>query len=277
MHSVVGPYFDADAIFHLHPDEFEIEEAYITTKKLPANLQIKAGQFRSGFGRINAIHQHAQHFVSQPLIYEAMLGIEGIKDPGIALHWVAPTDTYFMAGVEALQGSNELSFGYRENSNLFVGYLKTGFDLNENSTVLTGASVAKGKTEDNKDSSIYAAELTLKYILDSYSSLSWQSEYLYRDKNSAKQSGLYSQLVYNINSNWEAGARYDVITKNLKNQPDDLKKYSAIVDYKPFEFSKLRVQYTLDKSKSFAGIQEDEQEIALEFLIEAGAHGAHAF
>jgi len=277
MHSTVGPYFDTDAIFHLHPNEFEIEEAYITTRKLPANLQIKAGQFRSGFGRINAIHQHAQHFVSQPLVYEAMLGVEGIKDAGIALHWVAPTDNYIMAGVEALQGSNELSFGYPENSNLVVGYLKTGFDLGENSTVLTGASVAKGKTPDNKDSSIYGAELTLKYILDSYSSLSWQSEYLYRDRDNAKQAGLYSQLVYNMNSNWEMGTRYDAITKNLKNQPDDLKKYSAIIDYKPFEFSKLRLQYTLDKSKSFGGKRKDENEITLEFLIEAGAHGAHAF
>ena len=277
MHSTVDPYFDADAIFHLHPDEFEIEEAYITTRKLPANLQIKAGQFRSGFGRINSIHQHAQHFTSQPLVYEAMLGVEGIKDAGIALHWVAPTDNYIMAGVEALQGSNELSFGYPEENNLFVGYLKTGFDLGESSTVLTGASVAKGKTEDNKDSSIYGAELTLKYILDSYSSLSWQSEYLYRDRDDAKQAGLYSQLVYNMNSSWEIGARYDAITKNLKNQPDDLKKYSAIIDYKPFEFSKLRLQYTLDKSKSFGGKRKDENQITLEFLIEAGAHGAHAF
>ena len=277
MHSTIGPYFDTDAIFHLHPNEFEIEEAYITTKKLPANLQIKAGQFRSGFGRINAIHQHAQHFVSQPLVYEAMLGVEGIKDPGIALHWVAPTDTYIMAGVEALQGGNELSFGYPEENNLVVGYLKTGFDLGENSTVLTGASVAKGKTQENKDSSIYGAELTLKYILDSYSSLSWQSEYLYRDRDNVEQAGVYSQLVYNMNSNWEFGTRYDAITKNLKNQPDDLKKYSAIIDYKPFEFSKLRLQYTFDKSKSFGGKRKDENEIALEFIIEAGAHGAHAF
>ncbi|SFV55995.1 Zinc-regulated TonB-dependent outer membrane receptor [hydrothermal vent metagenome] len=277
MHSAVGPYFDADAIFHLHPDEFEIEEAYITTKKLPANLQIKAGAFRSGFGRINAIHAHAQHFMAQPLVYEALLGVEGIKDPGIALKWVAPTDTYISLGAEALQGSNELSFGEPEKNNLYVGYLKTGFDLGENTTVLTGASIAKGKTQQNQDSKLYGGEFTLKHTLDSYSSINWQSEYLYRDKNSKKQAGFYSQLVYDINSNWEVGTRYDALTKNVTNQPDDLKKYSAIVQYKPFEFSKLRLQYSHDKSKSFGDKRKTEDFIGLEFLIEAGAHGAHAF
>ena len=277
MHSEVGPYFDADAIFHLHPDEFEIEEAYITTKKLPANMQLKAGLFRSGFGRINATHQHAQAFVAQPLVYEAMLGVEGIKDAGVSLNWVAPTDTYLMVGAEALQGSNELSFGYPESNNLYVGYLKTGFDIGDSNALLMGGSVASGKTEEHQNSRLYGAELTLKHTIDSYSSISWQSEYLYRDKNKQKQAGLYSQLRYNMDSSWEFGGRYDAITKNLDNQPDDLKKYSAIVSYRPFEFSKIRLQYSKDKSKSFGDKCQDEDMIVLDFLVEIGAHGAHAF
>ena len=277
MHSVVGPYFDADAIFHLSPNEFEIEEAYITTKKLPANLQLKAGSFKSGFGRINAIHQHAQHFSNKPLVYEAMLGAEGIKDAGVSLNWVAPTDTYLMAGVEALQGTNELSFGKNSSNNLYVSYLKTGFDMGESTTVLAGASVASGKTQNNLNSRLYGGELTLKHTLDSYSSLAWQSEYLYRDREDVKQSGYYTQLLYDKDSNWEFGIRYDALNKNSVNQPDDLKKYSAIVQYKPFEFSKLRLQFNHDKSKSFGGIRKDENQVLLEFLVETGAHGAHAF
>ena len=277
MHSVVGPYFDADAIFHLSPNEFEIEEAYITSKKLPANLQLKAGSFKSGFGRINAIHQHAQHFTEQPLVYEAMLGVEGIKDAGVSLNWVAPTDTYIMAGAEALQGTNELSFGKSSSNNLYVGYLKTGFDVGESSSLLAGASVASGKTENNKNSRLYGGELTLKHTIDSYSSLAWQSEYLYRDREDVKQAGYYTQLIYDKDSNWEFGVRYDALNKNSINQPDDLKKYAAIVQYKPFEFSKLRLQVDHDKSKSFGGIRRDENRVMLEFLVETGAHGAHAF
>jgi hypothetical protein len=182
-----------------------------------------------------------------------------------------------MLGFEALQGTNELSFGYPENNNLYVGYLKTGFDLGENTAILTGGSVAKGKTEENRDSTLYNAELTLKYTIDSYSSLSWQSEYLYRDREDIKQAGFYTQLIYGIDSSWNIGSRYDAITKNISTAPDDLEKYSFILDYRPFEFSKLRLQYTLDKSKSFGGKREDENEIALEFIVESGSHGAHAF
>ena len=104
LHSTVGPYFDADAIFHLHPDAFEIEEAYITSRALPYTLRAKVGKFRSEFGRINAIHQHAWKFTSQPLVYEALLGSEGINDAGGQLQWILPTDTYIMAGFEAMQG-----------------------------------------------------------------------------------------------------------------------------------------------------------------------------
>ena len=277
MHSVVGPYFDADAIFHLSPNEFEIEEAYITTKKLPASMQLKAGAFKSGFGRINSIHKHAQHFSEQPLVYEAMLGVEGIKDAGISLTWIAPTDTYLMMGAEALQGTNELSFGKSNSNNLYVGYLKTGFDLGERTSILAGASIASGKTENSQGSQLYAGELTLKYTLDSYSSLAWQSEYLYRDREDVKQAGYYTQLIYDKDSNWEFGLRYDGLNKNSSNQPDDLKKYSAIIQYKPFEFSKLRLQFNHDKSKSFGGVRQDEKQVMLEFLVETGAHGSHGF
>ena len=277
MHSVVGPYFDADAIFHLSPDSFEIEEAYITSKKIPSNLKVKAGLFKSGFGRINAIHQHAQHFSEQPLVYEAMLGVEGIKDPGISLNWVAPTDNYLMLGAEALQGSNELSFGKSSSNNLYVGYLKTGFDVGDSTSVLTGVSVASGKTNNNGDSRLYGGELTLKHMIDSYSSLAWQSEYLYRDREDVKQAGYYTQFIYDKDSNWEFGLRYDALNKNSMNQPTNLKKYAVIAQYKPFEFTKFRLQVDHDKSKSFGGIRQNENRVLLEFLVETGAHGAHAF
>ena len=283
LHSTVGPYFDADAIFHLHPDEFEIEEAYITSRTLPYGLRAKAGKFRSAFGRINAIHQHAWKFTSQPLAFEALLGVEGINDAGVQLQWVLPADTYLMAGLEAMQGSNDVSFGDTEKNNLYIGYLKSSFDLTDTTTLLAGASIAHGKNEDGHNTDLYGADLTVKTALDSYSSLSWQSELLYRDKKtnngSDKQAGYYTQLIYQYDRNWAAGIRYDDLFKNISDQPDDLDRYTAMLEYKPFEFTKFRLQYTYDRSKSF-GIDDQRKnisEILLGFTIEAGAHGAHAF
>ena len=84
-------------------------------------------------------------------------------------------------------------------------------------------------------------------------------------------------MVYGYNPNWAIGVRYDTLFKNVTNEPEDLNKYTAMVEYKPFEFSKIRLQYVYDKSKSFGGKREDEQEILLDLTIESGSHGAHAF
>ena len=171
MHSSVDPYFDAFAIFHLHPDEFEIEEAYVQTTSLPYALRIKAGKFRSAFGRINEKHQHAWHFDNQPLVYKAMFGPDGIGDPGIQLQWVAPTDTYLMIGAEAMQGTNDRSFGDAEANNLYIGYLKSSVDLTDALSVLGGVSLAHGKNDTTHSTDLYGVDLTLRQQLGSYSAL----------------------------------------------------------------------------------------------------------
>ncbi len=285
LHSTVGPYFDADAIFHLQSSEFETEEAYITSRSLPYGLRAKAGKFRSEFGRINAVHQHAWKFTSQPLVFNALFGPEGINDAGIQLQWVLPTDTYVMAGVEAMQGSNDVSFGDTGKNNLYIGYLKSSFDIGDTSTLLAGASILHGKNEQGLDTDIYGADLTVLMSLNSYSSLTWQSELLYRDATTEEngkesQAGYYTQLVYKYNQNWQGGIRYDSLYKNLDTQPDDLDRFSAIFQYSPFEFTKFRLEYSYDRSKAFGAAEDQRKNISqifLEFTVEAGAHGAHAF
>ena len=56
---MVDPYFRFDSNLVFSQFGVEIEEAYATTLDLPANLQVRAGQFLTRFGRINATHPHA--------------------------------------------------------------------------------------------------------------------------------------------------------------------------------------------------------------------------
>jgi len=291
MHSMVDPYFEAFAIFHLHPDEFEIEEAYVTTTSLPAGLRVKAGKFRSAFGRINEKHQHAWNFDEQPIIYKALFGPDMISDPGLQLQWVAPTDTYIMAGIDAMQGTNDRSFGDVEKNNLYVGYLKSSLDLTDDLSVLGGVSYAHGKTDLSKDSDVYGVDLTFRDQLGSYSALIWQSEYLQRNKDTnattnatQKQGGFYSELVYQYNNNYSAGVRYEKITKNDTDlsaysgiDTSGLDKYTAMIQYKPFPFSRLRLEYSHDRTKVIAGQRKDIDTTMLTLNIAAGAHGAHAY
>jgi len=279
MYSAVDPYFDAFAIFHMQSTEFEIDEAYVSTRDLPYGLKVKAGKFKSAFGRYNEKHQHAWEFSEQPLVYAGFFGPEGLSDPGVQFQWVAPTDTYLMVGVEAMQGTNEQSFGYEKTNNLYNTYLKSSVDVSDDTSVLAGASYIHGKNaEGNTD--MYAADLTVQTQLDSYSSLAWQSEYIYRNKEqdaqTARQDGMYSQLVYKINQNYSVGGRYDILMKNNLGD-SNLDMYTAMVEYKPFEFSRFRLEYSMDKSKYYGGEQKDVQQLMLELNIAVGAHGAHSY
>ena len=288
LSSTVDPYFDAFAILHLHPDSLEIEEAYVRTRALPYGLRVKAGKFKSAFGRINAKHQHSWHFDSQPIIYKALFGPDSISDAGVQLQWVAPTDTYFMAGVEAMQGSNESSFGDTEENNLYVGYLKSSVDIGEDLSVLGGLSLAHGKNVTTNATDVYGVDLTMREQLGGYSALSWQSEYLERhyDKGTQtdKQAGLYSELIYQYNNNYSAGFRYDRITKNDTDlsayagiDTNNLDRYTTMLEYKPFPMSRLRLSYTHDRTKIIAGERKNINEVMMSLNIAAGAHGAHDY
>ena len=279
--STVDPYFDIDTALHIEKEGLHIGELYVTTKALPYGLRLKMGKFKSEFGRINSKHQHSWRFSNIPLIFESYFGAGGLGDEGVQLTYTLPTDTYLMAGYEAMQGSNGRSFGEDDANSLHIGYLKGGLDITDSTSLLIGTTLMHGDNP-NGETDIYGGDLTLKTIFDSYSSLTWQSELLYRNKDlqnskTAKQAGAYSELVYGYDANWATGVRYDTLFKNVTNQPEDLDKYTAMIEYKPFEFSKIRLQYVYDKSKSFGGKREDEQEILLGLTIESGSHGAHAF
>ncbi len=288
MHSVVDPYFEAFAMFHLHPEAFEIGEAYVQTTSLSYSIRIKAGKFKSNFGRINAKHQHSWHFDSQPIIYKALFGPDGISDPGVQAQWIAPSETYLMFGAEALQGNNGRSFGDTEQNNLYVGYLKTSVDIGEDLSLLGGVSFAHGKNTTANATDVYGVDFTLREQIGSYSSLIWQSEYLQRNKDlgasTDKQAGLYSEVIYQYNNNYSAGFRYDAITKNETDlsayngiDTGKLQRYTAMFEYKPFPMSRLRFSYTNDRTKVIAGERKGINEVMLSLNIAAGAHGAHDY
>lgn len=330
----VDPYFDLVGIFHLGEGSFEIEEGYFRTKSLPFNLQLKGGKFYSKFGRLNEQHHHVWDFVDAPLIYRAVFGEHNLLEKGAQLTWLAPTPFYLMFGVEVFQGDNENNFNRNgflvpntnpinttptdylkisdtKKPNLYTFFIKPSFDIG-NLSILGGFSYAEGKTridhlEDKTPhaltgtTKIYGLDLTVRYSIDSYRYITWQSEYIHRNFDGVrygydnannlitsfldkKQAGFYSQLVYKFDQRWRVGARYDLINKNDvfvnntdSNQPDNLYKYSFMIDFLPSEFSRIRLQYNCDRSLFLDGERKPNNEIILQFNMAIGAHGAHGF
>ena len=111
----VDPYFKgfANIVYKIEPSGetgVELEEAYLLTTSLPANLQLKAGQFVTEFGRQNPQHPHAWAFVDQPLVLNRMFGPDGLRSQGLRLSWLLPTSFYTEAMVTVANSERRNDF-----------------------------------------------------------------------------------------------------------------------------------------------------------------------
>lgn len=330
--ATVDNYFDLKGVFHLTEDDFEIEEAFATTRALPYHLQAKIGKFKSDFGYLNNKHHHNYNFSDTPLVYSALLGDHGLTEIGAQLQYVVPAPHYVMLGIEVLNGENEQSYGNEgfaphdadetfsgvddvDFPGLWIGYIKTSLDI-AGGTVLAGASMAKGDSridhlEDEEgahafaaDTTLYGVDLVYKKYFAADHVITWQSEYIYREMDGTKyiptdtedawaneialnkeQSGYYSELIYQYDRNWRAGVRYSALSQNditannvMQDMPDDMYVTTAMLEYNPSEFSRLRLQYNHNSSLyDEDGEKNNKDEIVLQFNYAIGAHGAHTF
>ena len=216
LDGAVDPYFKgfANIVLKLDKDNatgIELEETYLQSTALPANLQLKAGQFFANFGRQNPQHPHQWAFVDQPLILNRTFGPDGLRNVGAQLSWLVPTPFYTEAflGVFNGQGSTAHSFrnrGESDNSGvqrlygratldrglrgagdlLFVPRVASSFDLTDTQTLLVGASAAFGPNDTGAKSrtEIYGVDAFWKWKpADAHGGwpfVSWQNEALYR-------------------------------------------------------------------------------------------------
>jgi hypothetical protein len=108
-----------------------------------------------------------------------------------------------------------------------------------------------------------------------------------------RQKGMYAQLVYQFRPRWRVGTRYDwldtdndleiinaggldpveVLEESVFNgHGHDPTRWSLMTDWSPSEFSRLRLQYNRDKSRS-----DVDNQWSLQYIMSMGAHGAHEF
>jgi hypothetical protein len=225
---------------------------------------------------------------------EQSFGIAGISDPGGRV------------SVNPVQGPN-----------LYIGFARSSFDIGD-ASFLFGISNAIGTTRTdrgfsaggvgqavNANTDIVGGDLTMKYSLDAIRYLSFQSEYMYRVMNGTEyardpldavsspslkkhHAGMYAQAAAKLDQRWRIGIRYDVLLQNDislagadQHLPSNLPRYSAMIEYSPTEFSRLRLQCDRDLSRyvETAGgwSRQSFTQVVLQANLTIGAHGAHAF
>jgi hypothetical protein len=211
VRGAVDPYFrgQASILFLIDANGetgVEAEEAYLETTALPANLQLRAGQYFTEFGRLNPTHPHQWDFVDQPLVNGRFFGADGLRNPGARLSWLVPTPFYseLLLSVQNSHGETAHSFRSDHEEELFLGRpaeatdvrnagdllyaprYAVSLDLTDEHTVLFGGSAAFGPnaTGMDTDTQIYGLDLFYKWKPRTQSKgwpfITWQTEGLYR-------------------------------------------------------------------------------------------------
>ncbi len=100
------------------------------------------------------------------------------------------------------------------------------------------------------------------------------------------QSGWYLQSVYQFVPMWRVGYRYERLNSGTTNLSAPLTaadfpilaaynptKHTVMADWSPSEFSRVRLQFAQDKSRS----DVTDHQVFLQYIVSLGAHGAHKF
>lgn len=295
--AAVDPYFRFDANLVFSQFGVEIEEVYATTLALPWNLQVRAGQFLTRFGRINATHPHSWAFSDQVLVLGKLFGGEGNRGLGAELSVLLPLPWWVELSASMTDASGESTArSFLGGSGLSVKGLgdfqytlaaKQFFPLGENWSLMWGLSAALGPNPTGRGnrSEIYGTDLYLKYrpiTHGSYTIVSLDAEWLLRRRQVPlgvqQDHGLYATLFWRFAGRWAAAARYEYVS-GLEGDTLDpewtglRQRASANLTFWPTEFSRLRLQYNYDRPSWRAGYHGAM--LTLEFAV--GAHGAHKF
>ncbi len=274
--------FAGTMIVSLSPeDTVSVEEAYGIYTAAPLGLAPKFGRFFSGVGYLNEQHQHAWDFVDAPLAYQAFLGGQYAQD-GVQVKWVAPLDEFLELGAEA--GSGDRFPGGPRNKN-GVGasaiYAHAGGDVGVSNNWRAGVSYLRTRPGDGDllqpevSSRVAIADFVWKWAPNGNvreTNFKLQGEYFRGTPDSGpRQNGWYAQGVYQFMPTWRIGARYDRLDGGIGGF--DPKRYSAMLDWSPSEFSRVRLQFA--QARLVPDVTDNQW--LLQYILSLGAHGAHKY
>ena len=285
-----------------------VEEAYLTTLRMPIPVILKGGMMLNTFGRYNLYHIHHMAFAENPLILNQVFGPK-LREVGIEASYLLPVPWYSDLLIGVLNGNNEFLFNGEKQSDLaYLAHFDNFWDLSDETSWRIGGSVVTG----NKNLS-YAEDIPFDSTISKISSLTWgidfhlkwkplqygryqsfvlEGEYVNTTLNIDKQRtkplhGFYVQGLYQFGLRWWIQARFEQFNRakelhNYFNNPDGIEinptkdfsgnRLSFAIAYVPTEFSAYRLQYNrmqLDNSK--------EQQIVLQVNITIGSHPAHKY
>lgn len=183
-----------------------------------------------------------------------------------------------------------------------VGASWLNTDPRDRESPVLGALGKDYDTAFSGSSNVWIGDFVYKYAPNGdtyYRNFKLQGEVLYRDEHgnldfdpngiantdaySAGNLGGYVQAVYQFEPRWRAGLRGEWLhTQHLSvasndaylaRDGEDPIKTSAMVDYSPSEFSRIRLQFSHQKLVN----DNDDNQAFVQYIYSLGSHGAHQY
>ena len=309
--------FYAQATFALADDagetSIETEEAYVETLALGSGWTVKAGRFYSALGYLNEKHKHTWDFIDAPLIYRGFFG-DQLKQDGVRLSWILPTDSYFLIGAEAGNGVHYPSAGTHSGVGDWLVFAKTGGDIGFSHSWQLGishwqAGDVKGRLSQgintpsyNGDSRIDALDIVYKWAPNGNAqqqNLKLVAEFFNRKENGVmtledtaqsssydgSQNGWYAEALYQFMPQWKTGVRYDYLESDNSGSSSIVLDDSGLLSngHTPRRASVLLTWQASEYSRIRAQFNRDESiadtdnQFFIQYTMAMGAHGAHAY
>ncbi len=206
----LNPFARATANIAYEEGEFAVEELYANiVRGLPFDLQLKAGKYLVGFGKINTIHTHAWFFLERPLFHQVFFSPDGFNEVGASLSYLLPTGdlysnlevgVYNGQSIQMLVDTNAVERGINP---IFVGRLNSFFNISDYTNLEVGLSASYGcysKAMLNSEGDINAAmeekplnylysgiDFKYKYSPDSYSAITIQGEAIINHRDALRE------------------------------------------------------------------------------------------
>jgi hypothetical protein len=287
---IEDPFGDVDIDF-----EFAVEEGYLDVHTLPWDLALRAGKFRSAFGRNNLLHTHDLPQVTRPLAVQAFFGPEGLATVGASLNWLIPNpwDQYLELTTQVVNadgGSESPILGGPNAANPAVlSHLKLFRDIGETGSLELGSSFLFSRASGGRDHG-YTLGADVSYMwrdpeapdlrsLLLQGELFWSNGDFEDGGNGSDNWGAYAFGQYQFAQNGYAGIRFDYTdVPDVAGRGNDDSDWglSPYLSWYLNEALRLRLEYQHLERKVW-GDRHSEDALLLGLTFFIGAHPAHPY
>jgi hypothetical protein len=287
---IENPFGDVEVDF-----EFELEEGYLDVHTLPWDLALRAGKFRSAFGRNNLLHTHDLPQLTRPLAVQAFLGPEGLATVGASLSWLVPNpwDQYIELAAQFVNadGGSESPIldGPGVANPAVLSHLKLFQDIGDTGSLELGTSFlysqATGGRDDGYTLGADATYLWRDPAAPDFRSLLFQGELFwsssdFKDEGSGDDNwGFYAFGQYQFSQKAYAGVRLDYTDlpgAETRRSGDSDWGVSSYITWYLAEALRLRLEYQhLERDLLGHANSEDALLLGITFFI--GAHPPHPY